>query len=506
VPRLPRHRLCRGPRGGRHHLQGERQRGGGEGSRDRDNPSSPFSRPPALTQRPTRRPETQHQTQQRKGCGLVVEAHIIDERSEWRTFGDKDKGEGGGGDDPSRVGAAANALFADGGLSTVVGRVTGDGAAAANALHRLHTRQVGASERSLQAAARAIAAVCDRLALVEGVKRRAAEVFKETHDARALRGRANPAIYAACIYLACRQEGAPRTFKEITAVLTDANKRDIGRCYSAMFQMYQRQKQEALAVRSAARAAGEAAGGAGAMGAAAAASAAASAAAAAAAAAPQGAGAAAAMAVAAAAARGGFASAERTAAAAAAAAAAAGGGDDGFGPSPSSAGAGGASLPTGPALRGPGGGAAAATSAVDVIKRVTARLGFDPPAANAARHTALRAHELAGEADVPWAGRNPATVAGAVAVAVHLLARVKAADAAAAAAAAAAGGGAAAAAAAGGGGSVAARLQQHQGPVAEISWSEFNAKVGMASQTLRTALQDMQPWLTTFVSFLFLFF
>jgi hypothetical protein len=24
-----------------------------------------------------------------QGCGLVVEAHIIDERSEWRTFGDK---------------------------------------------------------------------------------------------------------------------------------------------------------------------------------------------------------------------------------------------------------------------------------------------------------------------------------------------------------------------------------------------------------------------------------
>ena len=24
-----------------------------------------------------------------QGCGLVVEAHVIDERSEWRTFSDK---------------------------------------------------------------------------------------------------------------------------------------------------------------------------------------------------------------------------------------------------------------------------------------------------------------------------------------------------------------------------------------------------------------------------------
>jgi hypothetical protein len=137
---------------------------------------------------------------------------------------------------------------------------------------------------------------------------------------------------------------------------------------------------------------------------------------------------------------------------------------------------------------------------VDVIKRMTARLGFDPATANAARHTALRAHELAGAADVPWAGRNPATVAGAVAVAVHLLTRVKA-DEARAKAAVAAGGAAAAAAGAGGRVPVAAGAASAVQVPAEISWSEFNAKVGMASQTLRTALQDMQPWLTTFVSF-----
>lgn len=147
---------------------------------------------------------------------------------------------------------------------------------------------------------------------------------------------------------------------------------------------------------------------------------------------------------------------------------------------------------TGPAVGGrPGaGGGAAPTSAVDVIRRMTARLGYDPATANAARHTALRAHELAGAADVPWAGRNPATVAGAVAVAVHLLARVKATEARELAEVAAGGGGA-------GGGAPSSAAMMMLPPVpAEIPWSEFNAKVGMASQTLRAALADMKPWLT----------
>jgi hypothetical protein len=72
-----------------------------------------------------------------QGCGLVVEAHIIDERSEWRTFGDKDKE----GDDPSRVGGASNPLLDDGGLGTMIGRVQGDGGASF-ALNKMHMRQV----------------------------------------------------------------------------------------------------------------------------------------------------------------------------------------------------------------------------------------------------------------------------------------------------------------------------------------------------------------------------
>ena len=42
---------------------------------------------------------------------------------------------------------------------------------------------------------------------------RANALFKKVHDGKNLRGRSNDAIAAACLYIACRQESVPRTFK-----------------------------------------------------------------------------------------------------------------------------------------------------------------------------------------------------------------------------------------------------------------------------------------------------
>lgn len=42
---------------------------------------------------------------------------------------------------------------------------------------------------------------------------RANELFKQVHEQKSLKGRSNDAIASACLYIACRQEGVPRTFK-----------------------------------------------------------------------------------------------------------------------------------------------------------------------------------------------------------------------------------------------------------------------------------------------------
>lgn len=55
------------------------------------------------------------------------------------------------------------------------------------------------------------------------------------HDGKNLKGRANDAIASACLYIACRQEGVPRTFKEICAV-SKISKKEIGRCFKLILK------------------------------------------------------------------------------------------------------------------------------------------------------------------------------------------------------------------------------------------------------------------------------
>jgi hypothetical protein len=45
------------------------------------------------------------------------------------------------------------------------------------------------------------------------VQDRASVLFKQVHEGKTLKGRSNDAIASACMYIACRQEGVPRTFK-----------------------------------------------------------------------------------------------------------------------------------------------------------------------------------------------------------------------------------------------------------------------------------------------------
>ncbi|KAG6632403.1 hypothetical protein CIPAW_13G157100 [Carya illinoinensis] len=90
-------------------------------------------------------------------CGLVLEAHSIDETSEWRTFANES-----GDNDPVRVGGPSNPLLADGGLSTVISRPNGaSGDFLSSSLGRWHNRGSN-PDRSLIQAFKAIATMSDR--------------------------------------------------------------------------------------------------------------------------------------------------------------------------------------------------------------------------------------------------------------------------------------------------------------------------------------------------------
>ncbi|KAG8367881.1 hypothetical protein BUALT_Bualt16G0118700 [Buddleja alternifolia] len=144
-------------------------------------------------------------------CGLVLEARSIDESSEWRIFAD-DSGD----HDPNRVGGPVNPLLGDAALSTVISR-SANGSNADPSLSRLQNRG-GDPDRAIVFAFKTIANMADRLSLVTTIKDRASEIYKRLEDQKCTRGRNLEALVAACIYIACRQEGKPRTVKEVKAV------------------------------------------------------------------------------------------------------------------------------------------------------------------------------------------------------------------------------------------------------------------------------------------------
>ncbi|CAI7778299.1 unnamed protein product [Closterium sp. NIES-53] len=84
-------------------------------------------------------------------------------------------------------------------------------------------------DRDLISAFQSIGDMADRLGLVATIRDRANEIFKKVHDLKSIRGRSNEATYAACLYIACRQEDKPRTFKEIGSAGNNISKKEIGR-------------------------------------------------------------------------------------------------------------------------------------------------------------------------------------------------------------------------------------------------------------------------------------
>jgi len=176
-------------------------------------------------------------------CGLVVGDRVIDVGSEWRTFSN-DKG----GEDRSRVGAAENSLLGSSDLSTIIGPAKGGGGGFGGGfggggggeggpMYSNH-RTVSSSDRTLMNAFRTISNMCDRINLPKTISDRSNFLFKKVHEGKCLKGRSNDAIASACLYIACRQEGVPRTFKEIVAIST-VSKKEIGRCFKLIIKAHE---------------------------------------------------------------------------------------------------------------------------------------------------------------------------------------------------------------------------------------------------------------------------
>lgn len=154
---------------------------------------------------------------------------VIDTRSEWRTFSNDDQGN----DDPSRIGDAANPLLNGSQLHTEVGSLD-DGGMRTRELQRAQQKSnLDKTNKSLQAAYSQISALCDAQSFPKGVSDQAKILYKKADEGKIIKGKSQEAIIAGCIFIACRQQGVPRTFREIYR-LTNVSKKEIGRTFKLL--------------------------------------------------------------------------------------------------------------------------------------------------------------------------------------------------------------------------------------------------------------------------------
>jgi transcription initiation factor TFIIB len=159
-------------------------------------------------------------------CGLVIGERIIDTRSEWRTFSNDDQGN----DDPSRVGDGANMLLDGSQLETAIA-FEGKGARDLTKAQQKMTNDK--SNRDLMSAYKEIGQFCDTIHAGKAVADAAKHIFKLVEDAKVMKGKPQRAIVAGCIFISCRQNNVPRTFREIFA-LTNIPKKEIGRIFKQL--------------------------------------------------------------------------------------------------------------------------------------------------------------------------------------------------------------------------------------------------------------------------------
>lgn len=155
-------------------------------------------------------------------CGVVLENRIIDETSEWRSFEDSNK------NDPSRIGSASNPFLDAEQLDTMISAGKG---ANSYTLSKIQMKNyMRGPKRALKNGLNLIQAFCERSTISKTIMNRAQYIFKTVEEKNILKGKNLEGSVGACIYIACKMENSPRTFKEV-CVITGVQKKEIGRCY-----------------------------------------------------------------------------------------------------------------------------------------------------------------------------------------------------------------------------------------------------------------------------------
>ncbi len=171
-----------------------------------------------------------------ESCGLVSPGKAIENPAMWITFeSDNDSNR------RQRVGLPNSIAFHDMGLSTIIGSQNKDSTGhplnthVNSSIQRLRTwdarsRSNISGHRNLMQAFNELSRLKDKLGLTNTIVEKAAYIYRKAEEKQMIRGRSMSAILAAAIYIACRELGTPKSFREMTES-SQVKSKAIRHCY-----------------------------------------------------------------------------------------------------------------------------------------------------------------------------------------------------------------------------------------------------------------------------------
>lgn len=168
-------------------------------------------------------------------CGAIIEINNINQNHEWSAFDINEF------NDKARTGTPSSLARHDMGLFTVIGRTDKDASggqidpAVRSTMERLkiwdfRSQIRTATDRNLRQAFSELDVLKTKLGLSDALIEKTAYVYRKAQERQLVRGRTTSAILAACVYIACREIGTPRTLKDISSI-SNVKRKDLARCY-----------------------------------------------------------------------------------------------------------------------------------------------------------------------------------------------------------------------------------------------------------------------------------
>eukprot|EP00388_Colpodella_angusta_P017273 GDKJ01042754.1.p1 GENE.GDKJ01042754.1~~GDKJ01042754.1.p1 ORF type:complete len:388 (-),score=80.42 GDKJ01042754.1:58-1221(-) len=157
-------------------------------------------------------------------CGMVLEARVMSEEQEWRTFSSDS-----GGNDRNRVAGPSDIWLDDGNNGTSM--VGADKKMAQ--FHEIATAAFG-NDRLIKTAFVSLRNVAITLGLRDTVVERCKEMVKELANIKKLQKRTTERCMLALVYLACREEGVSRTLGELVQPYPSLSEKELGQTTKAI--------------------------------------------------------------------------------------------------------------------------------------------------------------------------------------------------------------------------------------------------------------------------------